>query len=126
MADKAPEEGNSAHTSSPSGKPAFVATRLTATTFTLNEHSDKYDEQPLIYVKILSKDGVILIIDTGCGGATDDPDIDVKSLRVFLETVNVPDNGNKPLNEGAKMRYIVILTHCHYDHIRTHFSPAVG
>jgi len=29
----------------------------------------------------------------------------------------VDDNGGRPLNEGAKMGYMVLLSHCHYDHI---------
>lgn len=63
----------------------------------------------------------MLIIDTGTGGKSNDPDIEVTSLRQFLETVGVEDNGNKPLNEGGKMKYVVVTTHCHYDHICTPF-----
>lgn len=98
-------------------KPAFKATRLTATTFTVIEHSDSYGEQPLIYVKVIPDAQTVLILDTGCGGATDDSKIDVKDLRVFLETIKVSDNDGKPLNEGGKMGYVVVLSHCHYDHI---------
>lgn len=100
-------------------KPAFKAWRLNSTTFVINEHKDIYDEQPLIYAKIMPGNTEMVIIDTGCGGATDDPEIDVKSLRMFIETVKVPSNDDKPLNEGGKMRYVVVLTHCHYDRIRT-------
>ena len=99
-------------------KPAFKASRLTPSTFVINEFADIYDESPLIYAKICAEIATIVIIDTGCGGATEDPDIDLKSLRAFIETVAVVDNGGKPLNEHGGMRYIVILSHCHYDHIR--------
>lgn len=100
-------------------KSAFKASRLTSTTFVVTEFKDSYDEHPLIYVKICTQLETIVIIDTGCGGATDEPDVEVKSLRTFIETVAVEDNADRPLNDGGKMRYIVILSHCHYDHIRT-------
>lgn len=102
---------------SPSRKPAFKASRLTFSTFVIKEYADIYDEHPQIYAKICSEIATIVIIDTGCGGATDDEDIDLKSLRVFLETVPVRDNDGKPLNAGGKMKYVVVLSHCHYDHI---------
>ncbi len=99
-------------------KAAFRATRLTPTVFLVNEHSDIYDERPFIYVKTISSANALLILDTGCGGATDKPDIKVTSLREFLETCDVEDNEGKPLNVGGKMQYVVVLSHCHYDHIR--------
>lgn len=106
----------------PKRKAAFKASRLTPTTFVVTEHSDVYDERPLIFTKIIPEQGVVLIIDTGCGGATDDEEIDVRSLREYLETIKVPDNDNLPLNEGGAMRYAVLLTHCHYDHIRMSYT----
>lgn len=100
-------------------KAAFQATRLTSSTFLIKEYNDIYSEQPHIYAKLVSSANTILIIDTGCGGASNDPDITIKSLREFIETVKVEDNNGLPLNEGGGMNYIVALTHCHYDHIRT-------
>lgn len=100
--------------------PAFRALRLTPTssTFLVVEHSDVYDEHPHIYVKFLD-DSTLLIVDTGCGGKTDNPDVTLTSLREFIETVDVDDNGGKPLNQDGKRGYIVVLSHCHYDHICT-------
>ncbi|KAI0701202.1 Metallo-hydrolase/oxidoreductase [Cytidiella melzeri] len=111
-------------------KPAFKASRLTLSTFVVREFADSYGEHPLLYTKICAEIATILRtarggaaptlsdpIDTGCGGATQDPEIDLKSLRVFLETVPVIDNGGKPLNNGGRMQYVVVLSHCHYDHI---------
>lgn len=98
-------------------KSAFKASRLTASTFLIVEHDDIYDEQPHIYVKLLPQARKILIIDTGCGGASNDPKVEIKSLKEFLETVNVKDNDNKPLNENGSLSYIVVLSHIHYDHI---------
>ncbi|KAL4247218.1 Ribonuclease Z/Hydroxyacylglutathione hydrolase-like protein [Abortiporus biennis] len=97
--------------------PAFKVSKLTLTTFLIVEYNDIYDEHPFIYVKINRPSNTILIIDTGCGGATDDPNVDLKDLRVFIETVDVDQNDGRPLNHGGKMKYIVALTHCHYDHI---------
>ena len=115
MAHDSPEDP---HTDS-NLKPAFKAWRLTTTTFVINEHKDSYDERPLIYAKLLLEHEHMVIIDTGCGGATEDPKIDLKSLRTFIETVQIRGNDDKPLNEGGRMKYIIVLTHCHYDHICT-------
>ncbi|KAJ3552088.1 hypothetical protein NM688_g4344 [Phlebia brevispora] len=98
-------------------KAAFKTCRLTPTAFVINEHSDVYDEKPLIYAKIVPSANTILILDTGCGGATKDTKIEIKSLREYIETVPLRANGDKPLNQGGTMRYIVVLSHCHYDHI---------
>lgn len=98
--------------------PAFKASRLTTSTFLVVEHSDIYDEHPHIYVKVLD-DSTLLVLDTGCGGKTDKPEISLTSLREFIETSVVVDNGGNPLNEGGKRSYVVVLSHCHYDHIRT-------
>lgn len=103
----------------PLAKAAFQATRLTSSTFLIKEYNDIYSEHPHIYAKLALSANTILIIDTGCGGASNDPDITVKSLREFIETVKVQDNNGLPLNEGGSMNYMVALTHCHYDHIRT-------
>ncbi|KAH8100096.1 beta-lactamase-like protein [Cristinia sonorae] len=96
--------------------PAFNAFRLTQSTFCIIEHSDVYDEHPYIYLKFLN-DSTVLILDTGCGGKTMKPDIALTSLREFIETVEIADNGGRPLNESGKKGYIVVLSHCHYDHI---------
>jgi len=98
---------------------AFQATRLTPSTFLIKEYNDIYSEHPHIYVKSVLSARTMLIIDTGCGGASNNPDITIKSLREYIETVTVEDNSGLPLNEGGSMNYILALTHCHYDHIRT-------
>jgi hypothetical protein len=110
------------HVSCPSNvlhKPrsAFNATRLTPSTFLIIEHDDIYHERPYIYAKVIPSAGTLLLFDTGCGGASNDPEVEVTKLRDFLESVGVEDNEGRPLNEGARMRYMVVLSHCHYDHI---------
>lgn len=100
-------------------KAAFQATRLTSSIFLIREYNDIYSEQPHIYAKLVSSANTMLIIDTGCRGASNDPDIIIKSYREFIETVRIEDNNGLPLNECGSMNYIVTITHCHYDHIRT-------
>jgi hypothetical protein len=100
------------------GLPAFTAQRLTRTTFLIIEWDDVFNEHPFIYAKVVPSANTILILDTGCGGATHNPNIGLTSLREFIETVGISDNNGKPLNEGGRMKYIVVESHCHYDHIR--------
>ena len=95
---------------------AFTAARLTDTVFKIVEYDDVFSEHPFIYAKVLSS--LLILIDSGCGGASNNPDVDVTKLREFIETWPVEDNGNKPLNVDGKRKYVVICTHCHYDHIR--------
>ncbi|KAF8515693.1 Metallo-hydrolase/oxidoreductase [Hysterangium stoloniferum] len=98
-------------------KAAFYATRLNSTTFLVKEYDDIYSEHPHIYAKIAPSANTVLLVDTGCGGASNDSEIEVKSLRRFMETINVDSNDGKPLNPGGLMRYVVVLSHCHFDHI---------
>ncbi|KAJ7637715.1 Metallo-hydrolase/oxidoreductase [Mycena polygramma] len=83
----------------------------------MSEYDDIYDEHPQIFVKLCLSAKTVLIIDTGCGGATADPDIEITSLRRYIEEVKLVCNGDKALNELGKLEYVVVATHCHYDHI---------
>lgn len=96
---------------------AFRANRLTSSTFLIVETDDIFSEHPYIYVKLVPSANTILIVDTGCGGAST-KNVDITSLREFIETVPFDGNGGRPLNDGGRMGYVVALTHCHYDHIR--------
>lgn len=92
----------------------FTCTRLNSTTFRIIE-DDIYDEQPFIYVKVI--ENALIIIDTGCGGAARDSHVELTSLREFLEIYPVRDNEDQPLNPHGRKDYIILCTHCHYDHI---------
>lgn len=92
----------------------FTCTRLNSSTFRIVE-ADKYGEFPFIYAKVY--ESVIVLIDTGCGGAARDPAVKLTSLRSFVETYPVEDNHGRPLNAGGSRSYVVVCTHCHYDHI---------
>ncbi|KAJ5921776.1 hypothetical protein N7516_009479 [Penicillium verrucosum] len=96
------------------GSTCFTASRLNGTTFQIVE-DDKFLEMPIIYAKVYRS--VFVLMDTGCGGAARDPSVELRSLRSFLETVPVKENGEAPLNSGREREYLVICTHCHFDHI---------
>ncbi|CAN8098550.1 unnamed protein product [Discula destructiva] len=92
----------------------FSCTRLNSTTFLIVE-DDQWSETPFIYAKLY--DSVLVLVDTGCGGAARDSSVELTSLRQFIETYPVADNDGRPLNPGGKKDYSVVCTHCHYDHI---------
>ncbi|KAF9468134.1 beta-lactamase-like protein [Collybia nuda] len=96
---------------------AFQATQLTPTTFLIKEYDDIYSEHPFIYVKIVAQANLVVVIDTGCGGASSNSNIHDIGLREFIEMVDIDVNDGKPLNREGKMNYTVVITHCHYDHI---------
>ena len=100
-------------------KSAFAARRLTPSTFLIVEVDDIFGEEPFIYAKLVPAARTVLLLDTGCGGRTRTPDAEFTRLRDFVERAPVEDNGGRPLNPGGAMGYAVVLSHCHYDHIRT-------
>jgi hypothetical protein len=83
------------------------------TTFLIIE-DDSYGEQPHIYVKIYPN--VILISDTGCNSPRQ-KNKTITSFRQYIETFSVPANNDSPLNPHGTKPYLILCTHCHYDHI---------
>ncbi|OJJ01965.1 hypothetical protein ASPVEDRAFT_41497 [Aspergillus versicolor CBS 583.65] len=96
------------------GSATFEPHQLTGNIFRLVEH-DSFDEHPFIYIKLYPD--VIVIIDTGCNAPHEADSQQVSSLRQFLENVPVPENNGEPLNPGGQLPYLILLSHCHYDHI---------
>jgi glyoxylase-like metal-dependent hydrolase (beta-lactamase superfamily II) len=92
---------------------SFISRRVNGSTFLVIE-DDAYGEQPYIYIKIYAK--YILITDTGCNNPRSKAP-SLTSLRQYLETYPVPQNGDQPLNPSGKKGYIILCSHCHYDHI---------
>lgn len=107
---------------------------------------DQYGEFPHIYAKICAaatqspsadgpdgeedKDKVIVLSDTGCGPDTpnpsfqwsyqhdqDDRDGDLRPRRPEPEGWNLGTFLEYTLNPGGRIPYLVMTTHCHYDHI---------
>lgn len=92
----------------------FSCSRLNKSTFLIIQ-DDQYEEYPYIYVKILEIPGVIILIDTGCRPASEDAR---HSLCAFIEHSAIVANNNQPLNPRSVHRpYLIITTHCHFDHI---------
>ena len=92
---------------------SFFHKKVNASTFLLIE-DDFYDEQPHIYVRVYAEH--LAIIDTGCNRPrSKEPSL--TSLRKYLETYPLPSNNSQCLNPGGKKKYILICSHCHYDHI---------
>lgn len=93
---------------STSGQPYF-SSKLNATTH-LIVHNDKYSEFPFIYVKLYPEQSLALVIDTGCGahnGRDDGPGLELKDYI----------HGNILSGEQANFDFLVVCTHCHFDHI---------
>lgn len=70
---------------SPRAHRAFTAQQLTPTMFLITEVDDIYGERPFIYAKRVPAARTILLLDTGCGGATNAPEASFRRLRDFLE-----------------------------------------
>ncbi|KAH7319291.1 beta-lactamase-like protein [Rhexocercosporidium sp. MPI-PUGE-AT-0058] len=92
---------------------SFISIRVNNSTFLIIE-DDAYGEEPYIYVKLYPKH--ILITDTGCNSSRQ-KHLSMASLRQYLEIYPLSINSGKCLNPGGQKRYIIICSHCHYDHI---------
>ncbi|MCJ1313695.1 hypothetical protein MMC25_007374 [Agyrium rufum] len=113
----------------------FTCSRLNSSTFLIVE-KDGYEEHPFIYAKLINDPPILVLTDTGGGtgivkgavSASSTPmevasgSAEDRSLRSFLESCPVSENNGHPLNprsfDGSPKRdYMIICTHCHYDHI---------
>lgn len=97
----------------------FLCTRVNSTTFVIVE-DDEYAEHPFIYARIY--ESLVVLSDTGCGSSADAPEHSQSTLRNFIEASPIVANGGRSLNprqENGKpsKKYLIICTHCHYDHI---------
>lgn len=92
---------------------SFISLRVNKSTFLVIE-DDAYGEEPYIYVKFYPNH--ILVTDTGCNLPRQE-NRSLTSLRQYLETYPLAINGGKCLNPGGQKKYIIICSHCHYDHI---------
>jgi len=92
---------------------SFTTRRVNGSTFLIIE-DDGYGEQPYIYVKVYPR--YLLLTDTGCNNPRSKKP-SLTSLRQFLETYPLKENKNRSLNPNGEKKYVVICSHCHYDHI---------
>ena len=90
--------------------PLYTCSKLNRSTYRII-HNDKYLEFPYIYLKVYSHPPLLVVVDTGCGahnGTGNTPHIELKD---FIE-------GHVLLHiDSKKYEYMVICTHCHFDHI---------
>ncbi|PQE21770.1 Metallo-beta-lactamase domain-containing 2 protein [Rutstroemia sp. NJR-2017a WRK4] len=92
---------------------SFVSRRVNPSTFVVSEDDD-FGEQPYIYIKIYAK--FIVVTDSGCNKPRN-KDVQISSLRQYIEEYPIASNSNASLNPGGEKAYIIICSHCHYDHI---------
>ncbi|KAF2868789.1 hypothetical protein BDV95DRAFT_461538, partial [Massariosphaeria phaeospora] len=95
----------------------FTVRKLNSTTYLIREN-DRFGEFPHIYVKICSqtdvrgqRPSVLLINDTGVGTSVpshDESEPPVWNIKSFID---------RHFNPGGETPYLVVLSHCHYDHI---------
>ena len=86
---------------------AYTISRLNNSTHLVIQN-DKYLEFPYIYVKQYSDPRLLVVIDTGCGahnGAERTPTIELKD---FIR---------QEFPQASEYPFMVICTHCHFDHI---------
>ncbi|PNS18220.1 hypothetical protein CAC42_7589 [Sphaceloma murrayae] len=96
---------------------SFFATKINASTFAITE-DDRFSEHPLLYAKIYPNRPIIVLSDTGLDSPHDrSKNAKYTRIRSFLEECPVPSNDDQPLNPGGSKQYVILITHCHYDHI---------
>jgi len=101
----------------------FSIRRLNPTTHLIREN-DAYGEYPHIYAKLATTRSrfwkakhVLVLSDTGCGGEVANADFDAEDPTTGPEMWNIRTFLEFTLNPGGNMPYLVMTTHCHYDHI---------
>ncbi|KAH4126285.1 hypothetical protein HBH64_026970 [Parastagonospora nodorum] len=88
----------------------FTIRQLNKTTWLVREN-DQYSEHPHIYIKKYTNDSssVLIITDTGVGTSTPRPSPHENwTLASFIQ---------HHFNPTLSIPYLVVLSHCHYDHI---------
>ena len=90
--------------------PTYALWQLNLTTW-LVVHNDKYYEFPYIYVKLYSHLHLAVVFDTGCGTKYSKSHEQPTELKTFIEERILPKSSS------SDYRFMVICTHCHFDHI---------
>ncbi|OQO09716.1 hypothetical protein B0A48_05119 [Cryoendolithus antarcticus] len=91
--------------------PSYSVSRLNSTTH-LVIHNDKFFEFPYIYVKVYGNLKLAVIIDTGCGASSTKGTRGQTDLKTCIE-----ENVLSTSRDEKQWSFLVICTHCHFDHI---------
>lgn len=96
---------------------SFFARRINKSTFAITE-DDRYGEHPVLYAKLYPNKPVMVLSDTGLNSPHKrSKEAKFIHIRDFLEHCPVPSNDNQPLNPDGRKQYVILVSHCHYDHI---------
>nr|OQO27366.1 hypothetical protein B0A51_05071 [Rachicladosporium sp. CCFEE 5018] len=91
--------------------PTYTISRLNATTH-LIIHNDRFFEFSYIYVKVYDNLKLAVVIDTGCGAKSTKGTRGQTDLKAFVD-----DNVLPTSRDEKQWNFVVICTHCHFDHI---------
>ncbi len=85
----------------------------------LIRENDGFGEYPNIYAKVCTANGstVIVLSDTGCATEVKNPDYHSVVTPRAPEYWNLRTVLEMTINPGGRFPYLVMTTHCHYDHI---------
>jgi glyoxylase-like metal-dependent hydrolase (beta-lactamase superfamily II) len=90
--------------------PTYALSRLNSTTW-LVVHNDKYYEFPYIYVKVYNHLQLAVVFDTGCGTKYGKSHEQPAELMTFIVERILPEDSSSVYG------FMIICTHCHFDHI---------
>ncbi|KAF2805553.1 uncharacterized protein BDZ99DRAFT_450180 [Mytilinidion resinicola] len=97
----------------------FSIRRINPITYLIREN-DIYGEHPHIYAKICSSNtlSIIVLSDTGVGTNLPNPQYSPSSPQSSQPKFwNIGTFLEHTINPDSRIPYVVITTHCHYDHI---------
>ncbi|KAJ5273894.1 hypothetical protein N7478_009019 [Penicillium angulare] len=104
----------------------FHVRRLNKSIYLFREH-DNYGQFPNIYAKICSTSdangtsssptSVIVLSDAGCATSIKNPEYDISKDPSTPKYWNIYTVLKHTINPHGQLPYLVITTHCHFDHI---------
>jgi len=83
-------------------------------------HQDEDQKYPFIYVKTHHDSQLVVVIDTGCGVISPDVGPKPQDLKNFIEAnllAVTAEPATSSRVDSAGTDWLVICTHCHFDHI---------
>ncbi|KAK4552530.1 hypothetical protein LTR86_010374 [Recurvomyces mirabilis] len=103
--------------------PVYTSQQLNLSTY-LVIHNDKYLEFPFIYVKLYEDIKLAVVVDTGCGKNYGKGGRGPAELKDFIAQKIIDKHAGRDatksfsrLRQASGYDFMVICTHCHFDHI---------